>query len=468
MNYLSSILLPILICYKCISAATPWYLGGSSIGASEQSTRRIIALILCGIAGIGLTALFGVALARSMSPAEFGEFSAARGMLGLTTIIATMGFGDLVMNFLPSAMRDSEFARARGILHFAPRLIAAVGLLVAVIIVVLHWAIKHDSIVEVEHFAAVMLLLPIAGIQAFLAGAASALGAAVPSALVTSVAMPGLTLVILYIFRFAEGANISVMEAAIVWGGALALDCWLSLRVLKRFLGDDLKQGERETEPRAWVKAALPYLSTVVVLVWLDVGGMIVIGWVHTDPEAAARFSAASQLSSFALILGLVTAPLYLPDLARAIHDADAEEVRQLLRRRNRIIIPATLVVAVALVALAQPLLHLYGPTYGAAEWTLIALVVGKTANAVFALCLPEIQYRGKNALAVKILATFFVISVAAMVGMGLLYSDTGVGIAQGASLTLAMIVVQWALVRLRKQASTGKQPEAGKRPPAQ
>lgn len=426
--------------------------GHSSIAIVSTITlpsRRRVALSLGQSFGLSLLVIAcGIAFSRSMTMAQYGELEAALGALAIAGVIAGLGMDAFAIRALRTSIFRKTWSEGRGFRHIAPRLLLVAAVLTWAVLVGFHAVIQDKTAVRLASFAAVLALLPLTAFSAYLLNAAKAHGASMQAKNALYLKGHGLLLGLIVLAHWIFGSNFGVLHAAVVLAIAWALSCGLLLRVNAKVEDERFRSGDRTYRHWSWIRSGLAFMVCGLMLMALDRGGVIVLGWMHADAEASARFGAASRLSWPVAFLAIGAHGTYLPLLSDAIDHGHRTIIDSVRRAWTRMLWLPIVGCVIVIGALGGWMLSFYGDGFAQAHGTLLVLLIGQAVAAMAFLSLPLLVYRGHGLTAVIVLVSWVVIGGAGMVLGGHFAADFGVAPDMGVAIgqVIGMIGAQATL----------------------
>ena len=390
----------------------------------------------------GLLAMgVGITFARAMSMAEFGEFSAARGAMTLVGLLTTLGFGRLAAKVY--ARQDSENNQiARGFRTSGPLLILGASLLSWVLLVGFHATIYEKTAIRLSSFAAVLSLLPLTTLLVFFQNSSAAHGAAIRASAIKGWVLQSLLLVLLATSTIFWGEHLTVLQAAAVLAVANSIALIAMWRLCLRVEPSHLKDGESTFVLREWLAIGMTFAIATLATGTLERGGVVVLGWVTADADAAARLVAASQLTYIIILAGFGLRGVFVPKIAEAVANQNREQTIAIMQRWFLILIPPVVVALLLIVFSGRWLLGLFGDSFIEGYPTLVVFGLNYALGAVLLFFVPLAQYQGHGRFVMK---TMIIAAVGGLVGMIVLahyWREFGVAIALTAALSLASSLI--------------------------
>ena len=394
------------------------------------TVKKVSILISQSMAGGVVTILFWILLARFTSMAEFGEFSAAWSVVNITVVLASLGMGITGTKLFSQSYVNGDWSLSRGFRKSAPLLILGASLFCFLVLVGFHSVVHDKTAVRLESFAAVMALLPLYALVRFFRYINSAHGAPARSSAINGLGRSVLLVIVLLIFAIVQGYSIGVIGAAGVCGAAVAITLFLHYYLSIKVEPAEIKKGLRLQTISEWVKCGLPVAWASLFGLVLMRGGLVVLGWVQADAEAAARLSSAVTISSLLLVIATALGALYVPLFARAVSEKNPDHVKKLLFEWIKMISVPVGVLAGVMIVGGEFFLGLYGEEYIAGYWTLVVYVINFFIVSLVYVGRPLYQFLGCSRQVLIIFACAAVLGIAGMVVLGNMWSDLGIAIA--------------------------------------
>jgi O-antigen/teichoic acid export membrane protein len=384
------------------------------------------------LVGAVLKIMVGIALARMLSTAGFGEFNAAYGVMMIASVLAGLGLDQFIVVPFRHAITSGNFGVARGLRRFTPLCILGSAAFSYGVLLVAHVWLKHHSKVEIESFAAVLALLPLVAMRTYLTSTANTHGAAGRAMLLGMLGFQLCLLALLGVANLIAGDDFDVLTAAAVWAGALTLICLALWRLNRTVEHPEFKSGPHILQWASWARGTFPYWTIGLVNVTLIQAPFVVLGWIHSDGAGAAMFAAADRLGQLLLVFGTAAMTIFAPAIADAIEATNRSRFNTIIRRWLVVVCPITLGSAVLMVTVGKSLLRLYGDQYVSGYWILVVISTAIGVTMCMVIFLSALQYLGGGRSVVAISATWTTIGFIGMIVMGHFWAEMGVAIAQG------------------------------------
>jgi O-antigen/teichoic acid export membrane protein len=325
------------------------------------------------VAGVLVSYVLQVVLARALGPAGYGSYSFVLSCTGPLAMIAGLGLPTVAMRFLPVYKSAGDRDRLAGLVRASERIalgtsfgIALVGSVPALLL------LAHPAPLLVG-----LWTLPLAvqlRIQSELARSAGRFRLAFVVPLLQQLVMLGLALCAIRL----TPTRALLLPAL----GAIVVLPWQRIRLrrgLRRQLGV-AGPPEPTYETRRWVSAGAAFLAIEASYTVLNQADALLVGALAGGRELAL-FSAAASTAGFAMLAMVAVGAAISPSFAPLWQAGDRESLNELAQRAVRWAFWPQLAVTVVLAVLSAPLLGLFGHGFAAARLALVFLFVGQLAN---------------------------------------------------------------------------------------
>ena len=417
----------------------------------KKSATMMIQSIVSG--GIGI--FLWILLARMMSISEFGEFSAAYSVLNIVVMISSLGMGTMVTKIYSQSYIEGNWELSRGLRRNAPLFILGASIICFVVLVGYHSTIHKQTAVRLESFIVVMALLPLFALAGFFRFTCSAHGAPVRSGAVYGWGWNIVSLLTLGVFAVVCGHHLGVLDAAGVFAISAMIVLYLLLLLSRSVEPEHIKHGKRSYSNSEWIRSGLTIAFAALSVITIHRCGVIVLGWIHADAEAAAILSAAGRLSYILLLLGGGLAGLYRPLFAQAVAAENQSQIKTLLLDWIRTTFVPVFILGAILIIGGKFFLGLYGEEYKVGYWTLVVYVFGFGACTLMYIGRSLYQFLGCSKQVLIIMLCASVVGIGGMIELGEFWSDFGVALATAISVNGACGLI--LLLCFRKIKQMGK-----------
>ncbi len=350
-----------------------------SIKLVNLAKNSIVALVI-QIAGIVLTYLLQLSLAKWMGKTEYGIYEYVLSWSLLLAIPTALGLPRAVVKFISEYRVKQELGLLRGLILGSWLLTVSVGLLIsfigAGIIFLLN---KYHSFAYAPALLVGICLVPLQALvqlqQNMGRGAQNIILAYAPAKILWPILLIAGGF---FLFNQQDAASISMIQMAIV-----TLLFTITFQI--GLIWAKFKSETAYTEPiyaiRDWLKVALPLLFHNTFQNLLKQTDIIMLGLL-VGAGAVGIYSAASKTAmwvSFVLqTINIVVAPVFA-----ILHtQGDMQQLQKVVSNVTLWIFAPSIFIALCLMVFSQQLLAIFGAEFVAADLVLKILVIGQLVNA--------------------------------------------------------------------------------------
>ncbi|CAN5118344.1 flippase [soil metagenome] len=421
-------------------------------GSAQRYWRMTFARSATGTFGLrifdaGVTVLITLLLARMLGAAGFGVFSYALAWAALLGVPAMLGLEQLVVRGVAAAAAQRADGRVRGMVGWSIRTIAIVSVVCALtggVFAALAGLIPPGG--ELALWIA-MLLVPLTALARVMQAAIRGLEHVVAGFLSELALMPILSLVFVGFgaalfgqeFDAAAAVGAHVLAAIVGLAGAL----WL----LARHLPGRVREALPVTHPREWLAAAMPLLFITGAHVVNRQTDVVMLGALEGVAAAGVYAVAARGVQLITFVTYAVHAPL-APRVAALYATSDKAALQRVLATSARVILGASIPLAILFALLGPWLLSLFGEEFVAGFPALVILSAGQLAAAVAGpagLALMMTNHERVAAVGTGIGATVNVVLNLLLIPQ---YGLTGAATATAAATGLTSVIHIWMVRR--------------------
>lgn len=401
------------------------------------------------VAGAAMTYIFVIAMARLLSPADFGILATLMAASLVLSIAASVGQQLALLRFVPPLL-------ARGQNGAAAALAARAGLTAAAGNLVL-WVMLAGAVMLADAFGQVergplmafgLLIVPLVGVIDFQAHLARAHRFITLAILPKDVLWRLMSVVLALVAAGLTGARpvplgtVLAILIAVLAGLILTLAAALRRRGLPSLRA--MQQAMRATPADDdWRRARGPlWGGSVAAVAFANID--VILAAALLGPGPAGLYFAANRIAQapgfFQNSWNIVTGPVL-----SELHGADRRDAlaRTAAAASLQAFVP-TLALALVLAALAGPVLALFGTAFVAAQGVLWLLLAAAVMNTVFGPADLVLNMCGQDRAALRISLITTLGGVGLMLALGLLHGATGIA----AGVLIAVSARKWLFWR--------------------
>lgn len=348
-------------------------------GLAAAMYRGAGRFLLVNAAGVGVTFLLHLFLARALGPTGYGEFAYAAAWLALLVFVAQMGLPTSTLRFVAVYRASEAWGLLRGYSRTAWVAILAASIATAL---VAYSALRlGDDSNSSMALTVGLLSLPFAALLANSSSALRSLKAISRSQLPTALGQPIVFGVGLLLLVWLVPSGLNAVDAMAAYVGSFVVVWLVSTTLLQRLLPTKV----RETQPRyaleEWARVTVS-LFFVGLLQTLRARSDAILLGTFAGVEDVGLYAAASRLAGLP-VFGLTAVAAWVPPfIAEASAAGDRARLEQLARVSARATAAFVAPVSLALVVLGSWLLGLFGPEFPRANAALRLLLIGQLFNA--------------------------------------------------------------------------------------
>jgi O-antigen/teichoic acid export membrane protein len=355
-----------------------------------------VATLVVSTAGVGVGVVVNLVIARALGARGYGAYSWALVVLSGLAVAAAAGLDVLLLREAAVLSARGAWSQLRGMRKLAQRRAVAIGVLLGSAVAAI--ALGGRGVLPSGLLVPLLIALtavPVIAIGLLQQGVAQGLHRPV-AGLAAWAALRPLTLLVAVAIALQFG-ELSPTGAMLLSVFAAMIAATVAAITVRRLIGS----GGSERPPRGWPRQARPMALTSCVTVFDAQLGLIALG-ILDGPRSAGLFAAATQATvGFVLVRNAAFRPL--APLMAALHDAgDHVRLQASLTRATRWVAGATCVGAIVLIALAQPLLSLFGPGFSDAGYALGFLAAAHVVNGWVAFNGTVLSVTGHQAQAAR------------------------------------------------------------------
>jgi O-antigen/teichoic acid export membrane protein len=351
----------------------------SSAPVNRVARGGVTALFVYGV-GFGLTYCSQLIIARIVGVDAYGVYAYVFAWMIVLGYFATLGFDVGLLRFVPAYEAERAWPLLRGVIQYAQRRSAFVGVAVMLIGICLieNWV----SSPQLETtFLVGLVLVPIYALVRIRCSVVRAFGGVVSALVPDRVVRDGTLIGLLAVATLGMGWTVEaplVMMATLI-GAAVGLICAGFAMQRRRPRAIDGILPAYDTA--VWRRAAIPLVILGATEGLLNRTGVILLGWI-TDTKDAGIYSLAFNIALVVTLPRIAMNTLFAPVISDLYARKDMRTMQVLITRTSPWTFWAGLGIAAVLFVLAEPLLAWFGAGYDAGVLALRILLVSQVMAA--------------------------------------------------------------------------------------
>jgi O-antigen/teichoic acid export membrane protein len=350
-----------------------------SATVSRVARGGVAAFFVYGV-GFGLTYCSQLVIARIVGVDTYGVYAYVFAWMVVLAYFSTLGFDVGLLRFVPAYEAERAWPLLQGVIQYAQRRAAFVGLSVIFIgiCVVNAWTSSPEL---QSTFLAGFALVPILALVRIRCSAVRAFGGVVSALVPDRVVRDGTLIGLLAVASLGLGWTLNapfVMVATLI-SSALGLVC--AGVAMRRRRPRAIHGILPAYAAAAWRRAAIPLLILGATEALMNRTGVILLGWI-ADTKNAGIYSLAFNIALVVTLPRIAVNTLFAPVISDLYARRDKETMQVLITRAASWTFSAGIFIAAALFVLAEPLLAWFGAGYEAGVPALRILLISQVMAA--------------------------------------------------------------------------------------
>lgn len=420
-------------------------------GGTLPVTRNGL-LLLAQICSVLL--LFGttVAVARHLSPQDYGDFSSAYNLVAVAYIVCLLGADVTALRFVSVAYANNKFGDIKSYVRFVTRAVLVMTAILYLVTIILFIINKRFLQVSETHPAFVAIIFtPILAMTCFFYKALIGLSSPILSNVIYKVLLNLSLLWSILVIAFTvdePSAKLLIAMFLAPWSIILAA---LTIVVFKRT--NYLSTQVSRIPTRDWLIPginAMPYSIALQVIANL---GVVSVELFAHDEDSVGYFAAATWITQvFNSVFVSLSFTISLRKASIYVDRGEPKKLLALIYAHLRFVGIVGGIFICVIVFFGKKILELYGPTYGQSYPALILLALLQTIVVGCSLAGPISNYREKysNTVIPSIALIILVLPVAYFLCGS--FGITGVAVTLLLSVTVTFVPQQMVLMHSIKK----------------
>lgn len=412
--------------------------GDSTEAVLARGTGGALAVMVAG-AGIGFTAQ--IILARLLGVEQYGQYAYVISWLMILVLPCKLGMELALVRFLAAYRARKEWDLLYGIVRFTKKSTLMTSLVVACVTALVIWGIRFriDALLA-RTFWLGCLIIPVLTMLHIRQSALRAFKNVILARFSESIIQP-LSLIFLVItVGMFTSAPLNAPLVMTFHGTTLLLALFFASKWLSKPMSQVPRSTVVRTNPKEWLAVGLPLLMMGGFSFVIQRADIIMIG-AYLGTTKAGIYIAAVRLANL-LVLGLTAANFIAAPLISELHvQGKNRELQKIISKIALGVCGLTIPVAAGMVIFSSWLLKLFGNEFESGLNSLLILIGGQSANALFGpvgYLLTMTGHQRHAALAMGTTACLNLIMNAALIPL--------MGIS-GAALATALSTVIWNML---------------------
>lgn len=354
--------------------------GGNAL--SRRLARGSIVAFAIHVCGAGLTYCSQLLIARSVGADGFGIYAYVLAWMTMLAYLAVLGFDVSLLRFIPAYQAQGDWPLLRGVIRYAERWAAIVGLAVAAAGVALVEVWGHARSPDLTNtFLAGFALVPVLALLWIRGASVRAFGGVATALAPDRIVRDGLLLGMIGLIGLGLGWRISAPIAMLgtLLSGLAALGLVSLAR--RRRMPRAASLAPPATAGRVWAATALPLVVIGVAGVVVNRTGVMLLGWAGQTTDAGI-YAMAFNVAFLVVLPRTAVNALFAPAIAGLFAQRDMAAFQALATKTSVWTLLSAACLALPLALLAEPLMSCFGQEFSAGVPALRLLLLGQVVAA--------------------------------------------------------------------------------------
>lgn len=349
-------------------------------GTLSILARKASVVLVLQLFSTGIVYLLQLLLAQWMGADEYGVYEFAIAIATVLAFLGGFGSSEAVLRFIPEYTIKHDWAHLRGIIWSSWGLTLVISLVISLggtgLLLWMATSRNLDNVTALILGIWTIPLLAIAKLQLEMARAIHQMILAyVPSFILHPLLLMGVAFI-----WFLEHRSLTSINAIACSLLLLPLILLIQLQLIRHKFAPQISQVHPAYSLRQWLLVSLPLLFISGASLVLNQTDTLTIGLSLGTKEVGiynAGFKTAGWVGFSLMSVNAIAAPLF----ASLYADGNLQELQKMVSAIARWIFLPALLIAIALVYFAEPILGLFGEEFIAAKWVMAAIALGQLVN---------------------------------------------------------------------------------------
>ncbi len=339
------------------------------------------------IGGAGLTYCSQMLIARTVGADGFGLYAYVFAWMTLLAYFAALGFDVSLMRFIPAYHAQGAWPMLRGVIQFAQRSAAMVGVAVAVLGICLVRLLPAGDVGRAasadlaDTFVAGFFLVPVLALLWIRSSIVRSFGGVVSALAPDRMIRDGLLLGFMGVAALVPQWRIDAPTAMLATLLSAALGLAIVSLAMRRWTPAAAYAAAPQSAGRIWAKAALPLVVIAVADVAINRTGVVLLGWAGMTTDAGI-YALAFNIAFLVALPRTAINALFAPAISGLFVRKDIVGLQALATRTAVWTLLGAACIALPLALLAHPLLGWFGQAFTQGVSALRLLLFGQVISA--------------------------------------------------------------------------------------
>jgi len=333
------------------------------------------------IASMGMAYITSVLLARLLGATGYGIYVYSIAWVTFLTIPATLGFDALLVREVAAQGTQESWGLTRGILRWTNQIVLGSSIGLGILAAIFARFTNPTLNLQVLAIWIALIALPFTALSGLRRAAMRGIHKPIAAHLPEMIGRTLLLIVLIGASYLFLGINLNPLWAILIYVISILVSFLLGERLLSKALPINFTEITPQYRKKLWLNSALPLVAFGGLGVINDQADLLMLGAIK-GPEVVGIYVVSvrgAQLVSF--ILGAVNIVL-APKIANLYTKDDFSELQHVVTVSARLVLLASLPIAVSLWVFGYWLLQIFGPEFAKGQLALNLLTFGQLINA--------------------------------------------------------------------------------------
>jgi len=353
-------------------------------GLANELIRAVIGSAGVRFAGMIVTFLVGVQLARYLGPEAYGVYGMAMAMAAILIVFAQLGLPQLITREISGAMAKGDFSRAKGAMIWFPVSVAGASLFMMLVgyLGISLWEGKGEGQLGVALYWA-LALVPLFALTNIFASALRGFHKVVRAQIFDAVLRPLLFAGMLFA-AFVMLGSISPQTALMFHVAAATIILLICAITLFLTLPDNVRSTLPTLHARTWVSSAVPMTGTEIVRTIDGQYAVLLLGMLVSAHDVGI-FRVALATAAFLSVPGTVLTLVIMPYIAKFHAAEETQHLQKLATMSALVSFASTATMTAVIVFFGQSLIKIvFGNDFVSAWPPLVLISIAFTIQGFF------------------------------------------------------------------------------------
>lgn len=362
-----------------------------------QLVHAVIGSAGVRVAGMAVTFLIGVQLARFLGPADYGVYGSIIAITSILAVVAQAGLPQLLTREMSTAATNGEKKAKGALVYFAGFILVASCILAGLLLLVIALAPGLVSALPRDALLFGLVLVPATALVTLATAGLRGLHRAIDAQFQDALLRPALFALLLFGVGHFAGASMDARRAVILQVVSAVIALLIAVASVVLHLPRALRDAPAQREGRRWAISAVPMAGTELLRIIDGQLPILLLGVLVTLSEVGlyrVAFAIAAFVGLPATLLNLVV----MSHVAQLHGEGDKVRLRKVVSAAALVSFVSSIAATFGLVLFGRQAIGLiFGPSFVPAWEPLCVISVAWCVNAFVACAATMLNMCGKE-----------------------------------------------------------------------